>query len=51
MDYELQDGEGEFGVIGKTLADFIAEAEICENTAMRYVNKALKNCGIVPISC
>ena len=52
LDYELQDGEGEFGgvsYVGETLGDFIAEVEISENTAMRYVNKALKDCGIEPI--
>jgi hypothetical protein len=52
LDYELQDGEGEFGgisYVGETLDNFIAEVELSENTAMRYVNAALKRCGIEPI--
>jgi len=52
LDYELQDGEGEYGgisFVGETLGDFIAEVEMNENIAMRYVNAALKSCGIEPI--
>ena len=34
---------------GELDGDFIAEVELSENTAMRYINKALKDCGIEPI--
>lgn len=52
LDYELQDDETNFGgisYVGETLKDFIAEVGLNENTAMRYVNASLKQCGIKPI--
>ena len=52
LDYELQDDETEFGGIsfaGETLKDFIEEVGLNKNTAMRYVNAALKQCGIKSI--
>lgn len=52
LNYKLQDDETEFGGvshIGETLKDFIVESMLNEDTAMRYVNAALKRCGIKPI--
>ena len=52
LDYELQDDGTNFGginYVGETLKDFITEVGLSENTAMRYVNAALKQCGIKSI--
>lgn len=52
LDYELQDDGTNFGginYVGETLKDFIAEVGLNEDTAMRYVNAALKQCGIASI--
>lgn len=52
LNYKLQDGEGDFGGIsydGETLGDFITEAGLSKNTAMRYINADLRKCGIDPI--
>lgn len=55
LNYELKDDDTEYGGIsfeGETLQDFLDEVDIDrlnENTAMRYINAALKECGIEPI--
>lgn len=53
LNYELQDADGTTGgisYVGETLDNFIREVGLNENTAMKYVNAALKKCKIKPIS-
>ena len=50
--YKLKDGDQLYGGIafeGEILKDFLEDAGIPEDTSMRRVNAALKECGIKPI--
>lgn len=52
LNHELQDAPGTTGgisFVGETLENFIKEVGMNENTAMKYVNAALKKCNIKPI--
>lgn len=49
---ELQDGPGTTGGIsftGETLEDFLSEAGLSTDASMEEINKALVDCGILPI--
>ena len=52
FDYELQDRPGETGgisFVGETLLDFLGEVGLSTDASMEEVNKALVECGILPI--
>ena len=52
FDYELKDGIGEKGGIsfaGETLKDFLEETGMSMAAPMQEINKALVECGILPI--
>ena len=52
LDIKLQDGPGETGgisFVGETLLDFLGEAGLSTDSSSEEINKALVECGILPI--